>query len=197
MSVYLFSLHEYEGSFTQLAGKTVRELMAKKDPILGSVKSVLSEQIPIVQNTMPSGEVVEGKPMRTELRFALEIDDIVAGDLDKLAAALDATATDGLKQVMPKFFERIGELTNAVGNTVDARGQPLTFELLLQGFERVQVDFDEEGNPILPKLVVGPEMYAAFQKLPPPTEEQQKLWDEMIERKRREFNDNRRHRKLS
>jgi len=197
MSVYFFSLLEYERSFAQLVGKTVRDLMAKKDPVLGSVKSVPSDQIPIVQNTMPSGEVVEGQPLRTELTFALEVDDIVAGDFDKLAAALDTAADDGLKQVMPKFFERIGELTSAAGNTVDARGQPLTFELLLQGFERAQMDFDEEGNPILPKLVLGPELYAAFQKLPPPTQEQQKLWDEMIERKRREFNDSRRHRKLS
>ena len=175
----------------------MRDLMARKDPVLGSVKSVISEQIPIVQNTMPSGEVVEGKPLRTELTFALEMDDIVSGDFDKLAAALDAAADNGLKQFMPKFFERIGELTSAVGNTVDARGQPLTFELLLQGFERTQIDFDDQGNPILPKLVLGPELYAAFQKLPPPTQEQQKLWDEMIQRKRREFNDSRRHRKLS
>jgi len=197
MNIYLFSLPEYERSFAKLVGETVRQLMGRKDPVLGSIQSVSSDQLPIVQNTMPSGEVVEGTPQRTELKFALEVHDIVAGDLNKLATALDDAANDGLKQIMPRFFERIGELTSAFGNTVDARGQPLTFELLMQGYERALIDFDDEGNPILPKLVVGPDLYTAIQKLPPPTEEQQKLWFEMIERKRREFNDRRHHRKLS
>jgi hypothetical protein len=195
--VHLFSLYEYNRAFTRFVGEAIHELMARKDPVLGRIKSERSEQIPIVRNTMPSGEVVEGQPLRTETSVAVTLDDVVSGDVDEFAAALDDTATKALAQVMPRFFERIGGLSEAAGTTVDARAEPLSYELLLRGFEKIDIDFDDNGNPIMPKLVVGPDMFEALRKLPPETEQQQRAWREMIERKRREFNDRRRYRKLS
>jgi len=197
MSVYLFSLQEYERAFARFANEALQKLMAIKDPVLREIKRVQSEQMPIIQNTMPSGEVVEGKPFRTEMKFSLGVDELMNGNLEAFAAALDDMATDGLKQLMPKLFERIGGLSEAAGTTVDARGEPLSHELLLRGLERVEIDFDEDGNPILPKMVVAPDVFKAWQKLLPPTEAQERAFSELIERKRQEFNDRRRHRKLS
>ncbi len=197
MSVYLFSLQEYDRAFARFANETLQKLMARKDPVLRKIKPVQSEQIPIVQNTMPSGKVVEGKPFRTEVKFSLAVDELMNGDLRAFVAALDDMAMDALKQMMPKFFERIGGLSEAAGTTVDARGEPLSYELYLRGLEKVEIDFDEQGNPILPTMVMGPDMYEAWQKLPPPTEAQQRALHELIQGKRREFDDRRHHRKLS
>ena len=194
---FLFKLDEYDQAFTHFANEALQKLMAKKDPVLREIKPVQSKQIPTVQNTMPSGEVVEGKPFRTEMKFSLGVDELVNGNLEAFAVALDDMATDALKQLMPKLFERIGCLSKAAGTTVDARGEPLSYELYLRGLETAEIDFDENGNPDLPTMVVGPDLYEAWQKLPPPTEAQQKALHELIERKKREFNDRRRHRKLS
>jgi hypothetical protein len=131
------------------------------------------------------------------MKFSLPVDELMNGDVRAFGVALDDMATDALKQMMPKFFERIGGLSEAAGTTVDAQGEPLSYELYLCGLEKVEIDFDEQGNPILPTMVMGPDMYEAWQKLPPPTEARQRALHEAIERKRREFNDRRRHRKLS
>ncbi len=194
---FLFKLDEYDRAFADFANEALQKLMAKKDPVLREIKPVQSEQIPIVQNTMPSGEVVEGEPFRTEMKFSLGVDELVNGNLEAFAVALDEMATDGLKQLMPKLFERIGCLSEGAGTTVDARGEPLSYELILRGLEKIEIDFDEHGNPILPTMVVGPALHEAWQKLPAPTETQQRAFSELIERKKREFNDRRRYRQLS
>ena len=194
---FLFKLDEYDRAFSAFANGALQKLMAKKDPVLRNIKRVQAEQIPTVQNTMPSGEVVEGKPFRTEMKFSLGVDAMMNGNVEAFAIALDEMAMDGLKQLMPNLFERIGSLSEAAGTTVDARGEPLSYELLLRGLEKIEIDFDENENPILPTMFVGPDLHAAWQKLAPPTESQQRAFSELIERKKREFNDRRRHRKLS
>src|SRR5271170_6337575 len=117
MSVYLFSLQEYERAFARFANEALQKLMARKDPVLRNIKRVQSEQIPTVQNTMPSGEVVEGKPFRTEMKFSLGLDELMNGNVEAFAIALDEMASDGLKQLMPNLFERIGNLSQAAGTT--------------------------------------------------------------------------------
>ena len=194
---FLYLLDEYDRSVTRFVGDAVHELMSSNDPVLGRIQSVRSDQVPVVRNTMPSGEVVEGQPLRTEMTVAVKLDDVITCNVDGFAAALYDTATKALEQVMPRFFERIGRLSEAAGTTVDARGEPLSYELYLRGLEQAEIDFDEYGNPILPTMFVGPDLFEAWQKLPPPTEAQQRVLHELIERKKQEFNDRRRHRKLS
>jgi hypothetical protein len=87
MSVYLFSLQEYDRAFTRFANEALQKLMARKDPVLRNIKSVESEQMPTVQNTMPSGEVVEGKPLRMEIKFSLAVDELMNGDLRAFGVA--------------------------------------------------------------------------------------------------------------
>jgi len=146
---------------------------------------------------MPSGDVVEEAPFRTEMKISVDIADLVNGNLDAFAAALDDAAEDALTQTMPRLFERLAQISTGAGTAVDAGGQALTHELMLRAFDNLELEFDDDGNPILPKLIVGPDMYENLRKLPPQTEAQQTAWNEMIERKRREFNDRRRYRKLS
>jgi len=111
MSVYLFSLPEYDRAIGRFAYEMLQNLMASKDPVLQKIHRVHSEQIPAVQNTMPSGEVVEGEPFRTEMKVSVGVNDIVSGSQDAFAAALDATAENTLKEMMPRLIERIAQIS--------------------------------------------------------------------------------------
>jgi hypothetical protein len=197
MSVLLFVLPEYDFAFRKFFHTTVHELMSAKDQVFGSIKKSRGMGTHIIQNTMPSGYVLQGKPIEMLLKFVIDHNDVLSCNVTGIAAILDKTADDALKQVMPQMFERFGEVCDAAGTATNANGQPLSHELILKSFENVEIEFDEHDNPVLPTLVVSPDMSEALQKLKPMTEEQQRAWDEMIEKKRREFNDRRRHRQLS
>ena len=85
----------------------------------------------------------------------------------------------------------------AAGTATDAVGQKISHKLIREGFEKIQIEFDADGQPIMPTLVMHPDMLKYLQQLPPATEEEIRAWNELLERERREFNDRRRHRKLS
>jgi hypothetical protein len=50
----------------------------------------------------------------------------------------------------------VEERTRAVGNEIDGGGRPLSAELILDAWEKVQIDFDSDGGPQWPTIVVHP-----------------------------------------
>jgi len=196
MNTLLFSLNEYDQAHWRFVSGALRALMTSKDPLLARIAWKQSQQMPTVQNTMPSGEVVEGAPFRTGAKFSVAVDDLIRGNLDAFAAALDDTAESFLKEMMPQLFGRIEKISKGAGTALDAGGQAISHELMLRAFENLEIEFDEHWNPIMPRIVVGPDLYEKLRTLPPKTEAQERAWSELIERKRREFNDRKRHRQL-
>jgi hypothetical protein len=193
----LFEVFEYDLAFAEFVHTTIHELMTRKDPLLSRIKAVPVTQLPTVRNTMESGEVVETEPIKMAMPFSVDLTDAIKGNFENLAATLDNAAEEGLKTLMPRFFEDVGRLSQAAGTATDAGGQPISRELIRKGLENVEIDFDEDGNPIMPTMWVNPEMAEQIRRLPPETEAETRAFQELIERKRREFNDRRRHRKLS
>lgn len=67
-------------------------------------------------------------------------------------------AADELAQKQSSLaFETIRKEVEKVGNSFDAKGQPFTAELFLDGLENIEMDFDPVSNkPRLPTLVANP-----------------------------------------
>ena len=193
----IFVLPEYTRAQFEFFCEAVRRLMAAKDELYGSIPvAEPSESLPITQNTMPSGEVVQNQPLQMKSSVVFQWDDIRNCNLDALAEQASSSAEERLAQVMPHFFDVFYRTCDAAGTGTDAGGRPFDFELYLEGLDRIELQFDREGNPIMPTLVVHPSMAEHLRSLPPITSAQQKALDELIERKRTEFNARRRHRKL-
>jgi hypothetical protein len=192
-----FSLPEYECAQFKFFHAAVGRLMKAKDSLYASIPEAPPwEATPTTQNTMPTGEIVENKPLMIESRIVINWDDVRSCNLDALAEQADAMADERLSIVMPHFFKVFERTCDAAGTGTDARGKPFSFELYLAGLEKIELQFDRDGQPILPTLVVHPTMAKQMESLPPPTEEQQRAYNDLIERKRREFNARRRYRKL-
>ena len=171
--------------------------MCRKNPILGGMKTLPSQPLSTFRSTLSSGQVVETRPILVQSPFSFSIKDAIGGKVDGLLAAIDEAAEDGLRTIMPRFFEYVGQLSDAAGTSIDAKGQPPSHELFLQMLERIDIEFDQDGKPIMPTLVVNPEMAEALRKLPPLTLEREKKQQDLMVRKRQEYNDRRRHRRLS
>jgi hypothetical protein len=193
----IFILPEYERAQFKFFSEAVLKMMAARDELYGSIPIAdPSEILPITQNTMRSGEVVQNQPLLVKSVVVFNWDDIRTCNLDALAEQVNKSAEERLAQVMPHFFDIFHRTSEAAGTSADAGGRPFSFELYLEGLERIELQFDRAGKPIMPTLVMHPSMAEQLRSMPPMTPEQQRALDELIERKRTEFNARRRHRKL-
>jgi hypothetical protein len=171
--------------------------MEAKDQVWGMIPSAEAvEVVPTTQNTMPSGHVIQNNPVMAEAKFVLMYDDIRSSSAEALAVQMDAAADQNLSIVMPHLFDMLSRTCQAAGTVSDAGGKPFSFELLLDGLEKIEISFDDQGKPEMPTLVMGPEAAARIRTLPPITPDQQKRLDDLIEKKRKEHYARRRDRKL-
>lgn len=193
----MFGLPEYDVALKRFIHVTLNQLMRAKNPVLGMIRTERRENVTTTQNTMPSGAVVRAEPLLTEMRFAVNHADVIETNVDGFIAAIDSAADDGLSKLMPQIYDRIGALSDAAGTASHAGGKPISHELVLQQYEKMDIDFDDSGNPILPIMVGSPEMVEAYRGLGEASPEIEERFQQIIRRKREEFNARRRSRKLS
>jgi hypothetical protein len=196
LSDHLFDLSEYRGAFGIFFHAAVNALMRAKDPVLREIKTETKEHLPTYRVTATTGETVEFKTIRSEMSFTLHLSDIVNSNFEALVLNLDDAADQGLKSLMPQLFANLSRVCAATGNVVDGKGQPFSFDRVLDVLDKIQIDFDEAGNPEMPMMVLSPELFAKI-RMQPPTEVQIKRREEIINRKREEFNARRRTRQIS
>jgi hypothetical protein len=190
-------LPEYEYAQNVFIHSGVRRLMEAKDEVWASLRTAApTESIPITQNTMPSGEILQNPPIEIRSAFEFRYEEIRSCDIGALATQIDKGADDSLSQVMPRFFEMLRRCSEGAGTATDLGGKPITYELWLEMIAKMDIDFDDQGNPDLPSLVAGPGVMEQLKALPPPTKEQHAAMAALIEIKRKEHHARRRDRKL-
>src|SRR6267143_2140352 len=83
----LFSLPEYEYAQYRFVYDGVLHLMEAKDQLWASIPKAESvEAVPITQNTMPTGEVVQNEPVNVEAQLAYKYEAIRSCNTEELAA---------------------------------------------------------------------------------------------------------------
>lgn len=90
-------------------------------------------------------------------------DEVPALTLQEIRERLDSVAQDVASQMSRYFYKTIGEATEEVGNNIKADG-PVTPGLLLEMLKRLQIDFDQFGQPSLPQIHVHPKMAHRMQE---------------------------------
>lgn len=109
-------------------------------------------------------------------------------------------AAEGMARKKTKsLLNAVSEVTDEVGNAVDAGGQPLSAELILKVWETMRFNFDEDGKPNMPTLVFNPiqeeRVKEAFRRIETEPELRKKR-DEIINRHRLDWYDRESNRKL-
>lgn len=132
---------------------------------------------------------------------ALEVNhpDLIERGPIALVEGLKKLADELSSQQSQMVFERLNQITAKTGNVVDAGGQAINPDLLLQMLEKIEIDFSEDGQPRLPTLVVTPKQGEKLREKMPEWEKDEhynRKFKELIERKRQEWHDRESHRKL-
>ncbi len=112
---------------------------------------------------------------------------------------LGEIAKDLQKKQVQMMFAHISQASEKAGTSVDAGGRPFDFDLFIEALERIQIDFDEDGRPRMPAFFVPPTIAQQIATKLPEWEknpEYKQRVDNLIERKRMEWNDRESRRRL-
>jgi hypothetical protein len=102
-------------------------------------------------------------------------------------------------QVMADVFGAVDKSTKETGNFVSMPAGRLNMDLLLDMWEKIELDFEPDGTPRRPSMVLGSEAFAQFQREAPEWEkntEYHARLEEIIKRKREKFYEREAHRRL-
>ena len=165
------------------------------DPLFGSMPWKTTEHSGPIRNVRGPSPLDQSMP---EIRSmaTMDTDSIRNTDIENFARFLYDLARSNIKAFAPEFFKGLSEIIDAAGTTTYAGGQPFSFDMLNDTLEKMQLEFDEDGEPVFPTLITHPLVYEQIKQMKPTPEQEQRL-SEIIARKKAEHDAKKRTRRLS
>jgi hypothetical protein len=165
------------------------------DPILNQVRTVKTIHAGGMRYQIEEKESVI--PLNT-LSFEINIShaEISEYDLSAFAESIYMFTKERIDETHRMLYQTLDKVTAMTGNVVNAEGKPLNADMILDMIEKVEMTFDENGEPIKKTFVAGTDLFKKLSniKFTPAQEERHK---QIIERKKKEYNAKKRHRRLS
>ena len=130
--------------------------------------------------------------------FSISPDEIIEKGAKAFFSQIDNISKEFINQQSQVIFKKMEEVTERTGNIVNAKGK-FSPEVYLEALEKVTIDFDEFGNPLLPALILNPKDLEKIKDEIPKWEADPNLRKkhlELIEKKRSEWRDRESRRKL-
>lgn len=130
---------------------------------------------------------------------AIKHEELEKFNLNSFLALAKEVGTKFLEAKTRNLFDTLHEATERVGNVVDNAGRPLDHDAMFKVLETIQIDFDENGRPELPTVVISPAMaprLVMLNKQFQETPDLQKRYANLINRKKEEFLEREASRKL-
>lgn len=147
-------------------------------------------------------EESEYSPIGEEIKFDIkEIENMAqANTLDPLYKKFDELAEKIASKEAKMFYGKIDQTLEKTGGIVSAKGRPF-FEVFFECIEKIEIDFDENGKPEFPTLIINPETEEKIKlqdKLKEIETDQSynKRFKEILDKKREDFRDRENSRKL-
>lgn len=134
-----------------------------------------------------------------QVRFEISDEEMREKGPHAIFEKIPTLAEDMAAQREKALFEKMHDVTERTGNVVEGDGKGLTPELIMETLKKIDISFDEHGNPIMPTLIVSPDVLKKMGEntdLWKETPEMQQKMVELIETKRREWDDRQNRRKL-
>lgn len=165
------------------------------DPMLSQIAVAAAAHrgpIRVHYNARPIDTAME----RLEAGATLGYDAVRSTDVEAIVGMLHHLADEYVNATTKHFFESARQITEHSGRTLDAKQRPLSYDLINDLVEQMEIGFDPAGRATGLRLLVGPE---AFRKLleTPPTPEQIARLDAILKRKKEACDAAKRRRRLS
>jgi hypothetical protein len=168
--------------------------MISLDPILGQISFQTTGHAGPIRN-VPGPNPVDHDLTLFQGEFAIHADVIRGTDVEGFVTVIVELATQYEKAMASTFLQTISDVTEAVGNAMSAEGRSLSWDLILDMLERIEISFDDEGQPSTFQVVMSPttaKLLHAIEKTPVQAER----FQEIMERKKEEWDAQQRARRL-
>ena len=145
------------------------------------------------------GNIRTSSPQEVKAAFTIPRNLPPLKTIQQVFEALGSAAQDMARQSETMFFQKLDESTRESGNALDAGGRPFGPAILLETLDKIWIDFDENGRPEMPTMVLHPDLFNSIKDRLPEWESDPdfiKKRREIIERKKEEWRDRESHRKL-
>lgn len=134
---------EYETAYCELIAKVVRSAMAAH-PLLGMIPVHVTRH-ETGHRSIVSGDTHDFPGIESEMTGVFDLDSVRRGRVlthDEMVRSLAAQHCDTLER---RLLEDICFITDATGQVVDAKGQPIGIDHLIDLLEAVPWRFHEDG----------------------------------------------------
>ena len=169
------------------------------DPLIAPITQIfIHEGDRLVFHTV-DGDRKETPFNEIQSKFTVPNEKIINEGPKALVSVANEVSGDIQKQLGRNIITKLEEITKETGNIVDAKGAKLSPDYILQVLEKMQIDFDDDGNPCMPTMFVGQELAKKIQERLPEWEtdiEHKRKFDELMKKKKEEWNDRESNRKL-
>jgi len=176
----------------------IRRRVDRADSVVSQIKRFSQHEGRDMRYERIDAPPVQSGPEEIGAPFQVLLSDVPDLVGPKLDAKIDEIAQEIAKQQAGMFFRRTQETCDEVGNAIDAAGQPLSAELLLEMLSKVQMDFEPDGTPT-GQFVIHPDMVPALKKAGEELERDPGLkrrHEDILRRQREEWAARESHRKL-
>lgn len=172
---------------------------SSSNSLLSEIKQIRHFEGDRMANTTMEGESEESQYQKISTDFFIKPEEIInkgfEGVMEKIQQMIEGT-----KQKLEKnLLKKITEITEKTGNVLSAEGKPLSHERYIQMLDKIEIDFEDNGEPILPGVICQPNMiphlkakYSEWESNPLFKEE----FKNIIDKKRKEWHDRESNRKL-
>jgi hypothetical protein len=192
----LFGLREYDEAFRDVFSRVIRLRGEEAYPLLKEIPTEPRPAIHTSQVTLPSGEALTNEPFEMKVAFRFNLSDMVSGHIDAFTASAEASGREYGEQTMRQLLKYSGTISEAMGNAVAGKGRRLGWPVILEVLEGVEIDFDDNGEPELPKMISDRDISRVV-PYPPLTDADRPAYEALMTRKRKEYDARRRRRTLS
>jgi len=188
------NIPEYESASLRFIVEVMQGFLGV-DPLFSGIERDYTTHRGPIRN-VPGDTPLDQSMFAVSGESSISWDSIRNGKIDDYIQSLVDLSESQRKSLARHLFKNISEITDATGQTVNAKGQPLTVDLILDLLEKVEFGFDDDGNPQYPTLFLPSAAIERLKKLES-TPEQEERRKQIIEEKRARFNASKRTRRLS
>jgi hypothetical protein len=137
---------------------------SEKDPIINMIHVRRSYEGNAFEFETEDGFSQSGSYKLLASKFEISKDEVIEKGPDAYFLRIPQIAKEWIDKQSRLLFQKMEEVTAATGNIVDAKSKPISPELILAALDKIAINFDEFGNPIVPSIVLHPSKLEAMKK---------------------------------
>jgi hypothetical protein len=190
---YKFVPSEYNAAMQLFISVGVRALMEAQGGAYSLASRESVNQLPDYRDPPNDDQTPQGRLIEATFDGTISKSEIINGDFEGIVVDMARIAVELEAQISEAMIAHFVEESKRAGNLVSSE---IAYDSIIEVLERIDFSFDENGSPNL-SFIVAPEAIQSIRTLGKPTPEQQKRFDEIIARRKEEWDARRRNRRLS